>query len=202
MESRVAVLGTLGELHRASTGFDLDTLRRVVREARPDLLCAEIRPDDWKAGALDQVSVEYREALVPLTRRTDIVLVPVAGSRGVDLVKPGSGHLLAIRRFLVGILNAHLRWMQSGTRGVETLNSGMWGAVCDRLCSLTARLCGADVLRAWDEANEALFANVRAAIQRDPGRRVLVTVDCRRRHRLEKRLRAAPDLHLVHYESL
>lgn len=202
MESRVAVLGTLGELHLEPDGFNLATLTRIVGEAEPDLLCAEIRPDDWGAGDFEGLPPEYRDALLPLSRRTDIVIVPVAGARTMDLVTPRAGRLLALRAFLVGILDAHLRWMQSGRRGVKTLNSGAWGAVCDRLCSLTARLCGNDVRREWDAANDALFENVMAAIRRDPGRRVLVTIDCRRRHRLEARLRKEPEVDLVHYDSL
>jgi hypothetical protein len=202
MKSRVAVLGTLGERHLEPIGYDLDALERVVREIEPDLLCAEIHPNDWAAHDVDGMSPEYRDALVPLAKRTDVVIVPVAGSRNRGLVTPKGGRLLALRTFLVGLLNAHLRWMQRGNRGLGALNSGAWGAVCDGLCSLTARLCGRDVLREWDAANRALFENVLAAVRRDPGGRVLVTVDCRRRHRLEHELRGASEVELVHYETL
>lgn len=201
-KSRVAVLGTLGEMHRESSAFDLRTLTEIVRDAEPDLLCGEIHPEDWRAGDLRALPPEYGEALIPLSRRTDIVLVPVAGPGTVDLVTPRGGRLLGPRRLVVSILNAHLRWMQSGKRGVRTLNSGAWGSVCHRLCRLTARLCGPEALRAWDEGNETLFSNVVAAIRRDPGRRVLVTVDCRRRHRLEERLQAEPGVELVGFDQL
>lgn len=201
-KSRVGVLGTLGELHLEPIGYDLATLRRIVSEARPDLLCAEIHPDVWTANDLEGMPPEYREALVPLSRRTDIVVVPVAGSRTQDLVVPKGGRFLALRRMLVAILDAHLRWMQRGTRGVRALNSGAWGAVCDVLCGLTARLCGRDVRREWDAANRALLENVLVAIRRDPGCRVLVTVDCRRRHRLERELRHEPEVDVVDYERL
>ncbi len=50
--------------------------------------------------------------------------------------------------------------------------------------------------------NEVILNNILAAVQRDPGRRVLVTVDCRRRHRLEKQLRRAPGIDLVFYQHL
>ena len=202
MKSRVAVLGTLGELHTEPIGYDLDTLSRIVREIQPDLLCAEIHPDDWAAQDLDGMPPEYRETLVPLSRRTGIVIVPVAGSRDRGLMTPGGGQFLALRTFLVGILNAHLRWMQSGDRGLAAINSGAWGAVCDGLCCLTANLCGSDVRREWDAANRAIFENVLAAVRRDAGCRVLVTVDCRRRHRLERELRRVREVGLVHYETL
>lgn len=202
MKSRVSVLGTIGELHLEPVGFDLAVLTRIVREARPDLLCAEIHPYDWATHERDRLPPEYRDALLPLSRRTDIVVVPVSGYGRMDLAQPRKGPFLAMRTFLVRLLNAHLRWMQSGKRGVKALNSGTWGTVCDRLCSLTARLCGRDVLDAWDEANRTLFENVLEAIRRDPGRRVLVTVDCRRRHRLERELRRVTEVDLLPYEKL
>jgi hypothetical protein len=202
MKSRVAVLGTLAELHLEPIAYDLETLKRIVRDVQPDLLCAEIHPVTWAAHDLDRMSPEYREGLVPLSRRTDIVVVPVAGSRDRALVTPSGGRFLALRTFMVRILDAHLRWMQRGDRGLGAINSGTWGAVCDGLCSLTARLCGSEVRREWDAANRAIFENVLAAIRRDPGCRVLVTVDCRRRHRLERELRGVPEVGLVHYQTL
>lgn len=202
MKSRVAVLGTLGEAHAESDGYGLDALERVVREIEPDLLCTEIRPEDWAAGALEEVEPEYRDVLVPLSRRTDIVIVPVAGSRNPGLIAPRSGPLLALRSLAVRILNAHLRWMQRTARGPEQINSGWWGAVCDRLCSLTATLCGPDARREWDAANRAILEKVLDAVRRDPGRRVLVTLDCRRRHRLERDLRRVPEVDLVSHRDL
>lgn len=47
LRSRVAVLGTLAELHKTTIQYDLKTLRRIVKDLQPDLLCAEIYPDDW-----------------------------------------------------------------------------------------------------------------------------------------------------------
>lgn len=202
MKTRVAVLGTLGELHQEPTGYDLGALAKVVREARPDLLCAEILSDEWSAQDLSGMPPEYRDALIPLSRRTDIVIVPVAGPKGADLIAPRGGRFLAIRTFLVGILNAHIRWMQTGNRGVRALNSGLWGTACDRLCSLTARLCGREARREWDATNRALFDNVAEAIRRDPESRVLVTVDCRRRHRLERALAQLPAVELTDYRQL
>jgi hypothetical protein len=79
--SRVAMLGTLAELHQKPIQYDLRALRRLVKDLQPDLLCAEIHPGDWQAGELSSLPPEYREALVPLSRRTNIIIVPVSGSR-------------------------------------------------------------------------------------------------------------------------
>ena len=196
------MLGTLGEAHAESAGYDMQTLERLVREIEPDLLCAEIRPEDWEAGDPEGATPEYRDVLLPLSRRTDIVVVPVAGARNPGLITPRSGRLLGLRSLAVRMLNAHLRWMRRSARSPEQINSGWWGALCDRTCSMTASLCGRETRREWDEANRAILEKVLAAIRRDPGRRVLVTLDCRRRHRLERDLRRAPEVELVPHRDL
>jgi len=195
-------LGTLADLHQEPIQFDLKTLRRLVKELQPDLLCAEIYPEDWRTGDVDRLSVEYREALVPLSRRTDIIIVPVSGSKEKELLKPRGGRLLGIRAFIVRLLNSQLRLMQRLANGPRAVNSGLFGWMCDRMCSLTAWFCGPQARKDWDEANRAIVDNVLDAIRRDPGRRVLVTVNCRLRHRLELSLSRIADVELVNYRSL
>jgi len=200
--SRVAILGTLADLHREPIQYDLKTLRRVVKELQPDLLCAEIYPEDWRAGDANRLSIEYREALVPLSRRTNIIIVPVGGSKEKELFKPRGGRWLGIRTFIVRLLNNQLRVMQRLANGPRVINSGPFGWMCDWMCSLTAWICGPQAQKDWDEVNQAIVGNILAAIRRDPGRRVLVTVNCRLRHRLEQRLGRVADIELVNYRSL
>ncbi len=200
--SRVAVLGTLADLHREPIQYDLKTLRRVVKELQPDLLCAEIYPEDWRAGDANRLSIEYREALVPLSRRTNIIIIPVGGSKENELFKPRGGRWLGIRTFIVRLLNNQLRVMQRLANGPRVINSGPFGWMCDWMCSLTAWICGPQAQKDWDNANQIIVGNILAAIRRDPGRRVLITVNCRLRHRLEQRLGRVADIELVNYRIL
>ena len=202
LRSRVAVLGTLADLHREPIQYDLKTLRRVVKELQPDLLCAEIYPGDWQAGDANHLSIEYREALLPLSRRTNIIIIPVGGSKEKELFKPRGGRWLGIRTFIIRLLNNQLRLMQRLANGPRVINSGLFGWMCDWMCSFTAWICGPQAQKDWDEANQAIVGNVLAAIHRDPGRRVLITVNCRLRHRLERRLIRVADIELVNYRIL
>lgn len=201
-QSRVAVLGTLADLHREPIQFDLKTLRRLVKELQPDLLCAEIYPEDWRAGDINRLSIEYREALVPLSRRTDIIIIPVSGSKERELFKPRGGSLLGIRTFIVRLLNSQLRLMQRLANGPRAVNSGPFGWMCDQMCSLAAWICGPQAQKDWDESNQVIMGNILAAIRRDPGRRVLVTVNCRLRRRLEQSLSRIAEVDLVNYRNL
>ncbi|MDT8304909.1 MAG: hypothetical protein RRC07_03140, partial [Anaerolineae bacterium] len=135
--SRVAVLGTLAELHSEPIAYDLRTLTRLVKELQPDLLCAEIHLDVWLSGDLSGLPGEYREALVPLSRRSDIVIVPVGSSREEDLLRPRGGPFLSARRAAVAILNGQLRLMQRLASAPRAVNSGLFGVLCDGMCRLT-----------------------------------------------------------------
>lgn len=201
-KSRVAVLGTLAELHREPIQYDLKTLGRLVKDLQPDLLCAEIHMNHWQTADLGQSPPEYKEALLPLARRTDIVVVPVASDQGCELIEPRSGSARGLRSAAVWWMNWMLRGLQRDAGSPEVVNSGPFGHMCDIMCAITAWVCGEATRRAWQQANQQLYDNVVQAVRRDPGRRVLVTVDCRRRHQLEARLKALDEIEMVHFRNL
>jgi len=200
--SRVAVLGTLSDLHRESIAYDLKVLARLVRRVQPDLLCAEIGRDPWETRDLARMPVEYREALVPVCKRSDIVLVPVAGAEANPSIVLRGGRWWSLRSALVGLLNWHLRLMQRLASTPEAINSGTFGAMCSWMCGLIAWAGGPEARRAWAATNDRLLQNILAAVRRDPGRRVLVTVDCRRRHLLDRQLRTFPEIEVVGFHQL
>ncbi len=200
--SRVAVMGTLAELHNEPIAYDLCTLTRLVKELQPDLLCAEIHPDVWWTGDLNCLPPVYREALLPLARRSDIIIVPVSSTREADLLRPHDGPFLGLRRAIVAVLNGQLRLMQRLASGPRAINSGPFALLCAGMCRLTALVCGEQTQRLWEESNLALLKNVAEALHRDPGRRVLITVDCRRSRRLQQALRRLPEVDLVDFTRL
>ena len=201
-KTRVAVLGTLADLHTEPIHYDLPCLERLVEELEPDLLCADIRHDHWESGNLSAAAVEYREALVPLAERTNVVIVPVSGATRCDLIAPRGGAMLGIRSTAIRVMNVMLRTMQRVANTPEAINSGIFGHLCDSMCALMAWLCGAATEKLWDEANQQLVENIVAAVRRDPETRILVTVDCRRRHRLQRQLHRIAEIELVDFRNL
>ncbi len=78
--TRVAVLGTLSHLAERPSRHDLDELERIVAEIQPDLLGVEVERAEFERGDLSSASLEVRDALVPLSRRSDVVLVPLGSA--------------------------------------------------------------------------------------------------------------------------
>jgi len=199
-QTRLAILGTMSDLHKQPIAYDLGCLRKLVADLAPDLLCAEITQESWEREDFSKASLEVREALAPLIASTDIVLIPIAPTpkRYADFT-PGSGW----RRRLVRSFDRILRWGQIQADDVQTVNGPWFGAFCHMLCWLTETLWTPKDRAAWKRQNQELAENIVHAVQRDNGRRVLVAVQCQRLHRLIPLLRAHDDLFtIMTYQNL
>jgi hypothetical protein len=198
--TRLALLATLSELHQEPIAYDLQCLRELIVDLAPDLLCAEITRDMWEGGDLSTAAVEVREALAPTIASTDTVLVPVAPSpdRFHDFAPDGGW-----RRNLVQTCDRLLRWGQLQADSPQAVNGPFFEAFCHPLCLLTEMTWTAGQRAAWNTQNKQIAQNVLRAVHRDPGRRVLVAVQCQRIHKLEPLLKAGSELvKLVPYQSL
>lgn len=200
--SKVAVLGLLAKLRRDASQYDLKLLRRLVKNIQPDLLCAEFHPDNWQSGDLSALWPEYRETLLPLARRTDIIIVPVGGSVGGEIQLSEADSLPALRQLFIQLINRSQIVCMQLARHPDDVNNGVLGAFCDWMCALALWASGPQARQAWDEANQAILNNIMAAVRRDLGRRVLVTVDCRRRRWLVEHLRGQSEIELLTYHAL
>lgn len=198
--TRLAVLGTLSDLHGQPIAYDLACLRNLVSDLAPDLLCAEITREAWEGGDLSLAALEVREALSPVVAATDIVLIPVMPTlkQYADFA-PAAGW----RREVVRAFDRALQWGQREADRPEAVNGALFGAFCHTVCWLTETTWTAEDRAAWEVQNRTLAENIVQAIRRDSGRRVLVAVQCQRLHRLLPRLQAYSELfEIVNYREL
>jgi hypothetical protein len=91
MDKQVAktktVVGILGTVHseelRNEYRYPLALLEKKILEFKPDIICGEVRPEDWEqylanpdySGYLGPS--EYRECIIPLCKQHNIEFVPV-----------------------------------------------------------------------------------------------------------------------------
>lgn len=201
--TRVALLGTLGALHAEPLRYDLAQLRALVETIRPDLLGVEADPRAWADGDLSGAPVEVRESLVPAASRVDTVVVPLGAPSPLELAPPREGELAAVRAGLVRGIDALFTRLQRAADTPERVNGVLFSHLCGLLCGVEATLASDAGRRAWDATNARLLERLLWLARRDPGRRVLAAVQCRRVHRLAAGLRAFGDeLLLVPYTDL
>lgn len=198
--TRLAVLGTMAELHHQPLVYDLACLRALVADLEPDLLCTEVTPAVWEVGDLSAATVEVREALATVVASTDVVLVPVSPTpeRYADFA-PASGW----RRGVVGAFDRLLRWVQRTLSRPEAINARSFRLFCHSICWLNEQMWTGEDRQSWEAQNRLIVENILQTVRRDPGHRVLVAVQCQRVHRLVPVLRAhAVELELVPYQEL
>ncbi|GAB4577458.1 MAG: hypothetical protein Fur0022_01890 [Anaerolineales bacterium] len=198
--TRLALLATLGDLHREPLPYDLHCLRALVATLHPDLLCAEVTQEAWEQGDLTNAAVEVRAALAPAAALTDVVLIPIAPSlEQFSDFAPLPGW----RRSLVRQYERLLRWGQRKAGHPEAIHGLAFEAFCHTVCLLTERTWDPQARARWESQNRALVENILQTIRQDPGGRVLVAAQCQRLHRLLPMLQAYPDLlQIVDYRAL
>jgi hypothetical protein len=198
--TRLAILGTLSDLHCEPLPYDLAALRQLIIELAPEILCAEITTGRWEAGDLISAEVEVREALAPVVAFTDTVLVPVAPTEHQFLdFAPRIGW----RWSLVRAFERFLRWGQRRAGTPEAVNGHLFGAFCHTLCWSIERLWTKEARSAWEAQNHTIAENILQAVRRDPGRRILVAMRCQRLHRLVPLLRSyGEEMQIVNFQKL
>jgi hypothetical protein len=193
VRTRLALIGTIGPLHAEPLRYDLPRLRRAVEALEPDLLGVEADPDAWARGDLDALPLEVREALVPASRRTNTVVIPLGGAATHMFAAPQHGLLAGPRASLVHGLDRLLTVMQRHLPGPEATTSQLFKHACGLVCSVQSMATTTACRSAWERGNSEILEHMVSAVRRDPGRRLLVAVQCRRVHWLEQRLRTFED---------
>ncbi len=201
-KTRIAILGTLADLHRQPIRYDLGELKRIVEQTLPDLLGVEIERDEFERNDLANAPLEVRDALIPLAQTSDIVIVPLGAAATDELRAPRHGWLLWMRRRLIGWLDGMMTWIQKMANSAHEVNSAIVSHTCGFICHLEAYASGGQGRRAWETTNEKILRNIEWMAQRDPNTRILVAVQCRRKHALEQKLEHMPNLDLVNYWEL
>lgn len=200
VKTRLSILSTVGSLHTEPLRYDLECVRSIVLEVAPDLLCAEITRKAWESKDLSTASLEVREALAPIVRLTETVLIPVLPSQhGFESFTAPPG----LQQGLARAYDRLLRWGQRAANGPEGIHGPVFEALCHIVCTLTEMTWSTEDRSTWEAQNQAMAKETLSAIRRDPGRRVLVVAQCQRIHKLEPLLKPHLDvLELVDYREL
>jgi hypothetical protein len=198
-KTRLALLSTLSETHTQPIQYNLAALTGIVRQVSPDFLCVELPQRDWEMGNLGQAPVEVGRSLLPSAELSDVVVVPVApDARQFNDFAPKEGWRAGVARRLARAL----RRAQRAANNAEAIHGMLFASVCHTICALDEMSWDAEARQAWNARNQAMLDNVLQVARRDPGRRMLVAVQCQRVHWLGPRLKRVPDIELVDYRAL
>jgi hypothetical protein len=187
-------------MHTQPIQYNLAALASIVDQVTPDFLCVELPRSDWEIGNLGQAPVEVQRSLLPPAELSNVVIVPIAPDlRQFDDFAPQAGWRADLARRLARALQR----AQRVANRAEAVHAILFQSVCHTLCLLNEMSWDAEARQAWDAQNQAMLDNILQVIQRDPGRRILVAVQCQRVHWLGPRLKkVSEDIELVDYRAL
>jgi hypothetical protein len=149
--TRVAVLGTLAEFHREPIPYDLEALVELVADLNPDFVCLEMTPEQWQQQDFDDLPPEYREALLPLTYQTDMVVAPIAESD-----PPAEPTASGRQGQLIALCRRGLAYIQRSAPNAAAVNKGWRHDLANVLYHLIAWLAGGQVEKEWQAHRQHL----------------------------------------------
>ena len=196
-QTPIAVLGTLAEFHEEPIPYDLAALVQLVATINPDLLCLDMTPEQWQRQDFGNLPPEYAQALLPLARQTDMVVVPIAGQH-----LPPRPQATGWREQLIQLQRSWLARLQRTAPSPAAINQGWRHHLAATLYSLTRSLAGSDIRRDYWQHTADLTKAVVDLAQRDPGRRILVVVNVQHCHHIRPRLRQQPGIIVKTYLDL
>jgi hypothetical protein len=129
-----------------------------------------------------------------------MVIIPVGGVASMEFGATEADRFIKAR--LIRVLNGLQRISWAVVNQPAAINSDAYTLCCNLTCAVELNLFGKTAKKIWQEANDTILKNILETLTRDPGRRVLVTIDCRRRQWLVKQLAQIPRVDLVHYNEL
>ena len=196
-KTRVAVLGTLAEFHQDAVAFDLEALLELVVGIYPDLLCLDIRSEAWDQKRFDELPPEYREALLPLAERSDIVVVPI----GEAQIQEGA-ETIGWRAWIIRGLRSLLAGLQRNAPSPHAANYGWRHDLANVLYYLIDRLDQRHLLKSHQAHTQHLIEQIRAVADRDPQADILAVVNVRYCHHIRPALREDANIEIVPFMEL
>jgi hypothetical protein len=196
-KTRVAVLGSIAEFHVGAVAFNLEALFDLVVDIHPDLLCLDIPPGVWDQKSLDELPPEYRDALLPLAERSDIVIVPIGDIQIQPLPK-----ITGWRGAAIGWLQALLAALQRNAPSPLAVNYGWRHDLANGLYYLIDRLDQTLMRESHRTHTQHLIERIRQAVRRDPEAKILAVVNVRYCHHIRPALREDEQIEVVPFTEL
>jgi hypothetical protein len=199
----VYVVGSLHDLHETEEAFGYATLQRIIETIRPDVLAMEVRPDEAAERKDTPGRPEYPKVVWPLLRQAPVESVPLElgdpqFSRSVETFARQFAAFEQAEPSAAG-------WWSSYQSSLTTALHAHWRKPADTHDRVTEDLArsyyltqyavlGGELKRLQEEWDEQMVQRACAAVRAHPGRKVLVLVSYRNRHRFLDAIRQfAPD---------
>lgn len=184
----MSVIGILGTIHdddlRKTINYPLSLIRDVIIKFAPDIICGEVRPEDWKQYQKNKFYTgylgpsEYRKTIIPLCEQTGITFHPT------DFFKDEHIRMNHFAPFsqeeqskLVSVLMEKYEYMFKTTeKDSIPFNSDQLNCLIEKKQEWLRQINPEVQSIIWDQRNEEMINNIRNIVNENQGKKILITV--------------------------
>ena len=205
----VVVIGTAHHWHLNNPMFSLEILIDLIKKTNPDLICAELSPEQLNGTITCNSKPEYPKAIIPFAREQGISIVPFQPCTAEGLYYGDRKKRVSDKIKSTPDLSGNWEfWMDLG-HSMEEVNSPTLFAFQSRAYDtwveiiyekLQSRILHA-MWELWDEWNRSFFAVIKETIKENPGKRITVTVGNKHKYWLNNRLKVLESVSFEHIQD-
>ena len=206
--TEVTIVGSLHKYHRDLKHYSFEDLKKLIESKKPEVICIEVMPENYKGTATVKAPYEYREAIMPFLLSTKAEIKPI------DWVNDDWNEFLKEQKALSespktsGLFNAIVNPLEllvkhANDKSVAKLDYAFYNSdLMDELIEaqyevLVNAFPGSKMVQIADKRNENIANLLIEAVKRNKGKRILVLIGMEHKFALKKRLRVTPGVKYV-----
>jgi len=207
--ANLIVIGTQHELHLTDPIFNLEKLVELIHSTKPDIICAEVSPEQLSKETTCNSKPEYPKAIIPYSIKTSIPVIPIQPSTAIGL-EWGNRYRQAKAAVKANVdLKEKWDFWMTLSDSCEEVSSPTLHAKQSRAYDMWVEITWGrlrhklfpELSSLEEEWNNNFYKNVMKAIQDNPESRITVTVGIKHKYWLNNRLGEVPNVTLEHIED-
>ncbi len=212
-KAEVLVVATIHQRHSTDTNYTYRHLNNIISSYNPDVVCVEIRPDDFrKEPYLDEMvmatiwGLVHDKKVYPIdwwrenTRlvRDSLSSLPEYKQKEQDLEALASKDSI-----ITGFEKRFGSWQDQAQQGYEFWNGREYNEYTMEDYRLSMKVFGDSPMNLeYRTRNDSMMARILSVIRENPGSRIIVLTGAEHKHYFDNALAPNPEVALVNFRSL
>lgn len=186
----------------------MKVLEGIIKKINPDIICAELSPDQLNGKITCKTKPEYLEVIIPLAKKEGYIIFPIQPNTPEGMAWGKEKDLVIKKIREKPIENIKLEYYYKFERTfqrieIENLKT-LQSKTLDLLYEMTFEYCKAFLPKLWklkEQWNKKFYDKICDAIIQNTGKKILVTVGLIHKFWLNKKLSQLNDIFLEYVED-
>ena len=207
--ANLIVIGTQHELHLTDPIFNLEKLVELIHSTKPDIICAEVSPEQLSGETTCNSKPEYPKAILPYAHENGIEVIPIQppteegyrqeerNQKVMEMIK-SDPESLAKWKLWEELFDAASETKSPSLHSLQSRAYDHWMEIIWEKYQAKLFPKYWDVKEIW---NIEFLNRITKTIESNGHKRITVTVGIKHKHWLNNRLGEVPNVTLEHIED-